>query len=85
MNRSSHGIYFSIILFFCFWLRSIAGSLHDDDFRVVDKPIGDGRGHGGAVEDFSPVSERKVRSYDRRFFFVPGADDLEEEIGAFVA
>src|SRR3989339_1457372 len=63
----------------------MVGSFQNDDSRVVDKPIGDGRGYSGAVEDFSPIGKRKVRCDDRRFFFVPGADDLEEEVGTFIA
>ena len=69
---------------FGFWLFihffSIAGSLHNENFRVVNKPVGDGRGDGGAVKDFSPVGKGQIRRYDGRLFIMPAAYDLEKEI-----
>jgi hypothetical protein len=36
-------------------LPSITLTAQDEDFGVVDEPVGDGRGYGGRIEDFAPV------------------------------
>ena len=51
----------------------------------MNKPVGDSRGYGRVVKDVSPVSKRQVCGDNWRAFFMPGADDLEEQIWALCA
>jgi hypothetical protein len=59
---------------------SIAGSLQDEDLRVVDKAVGNGRGNSGGVKYLSPVGKRQVCRNGGGLGFMPLADHLEEEI-----
>jgi len=58
----------------------IALSLHDKDLRVVDKTVGYGSGHSGAVKDVSPLCEWQIGRYDGGLLLMSGADDLEKQI-----
>jgi hypothetical protein len=57
---------------------SITFSLHDEDLRVVNKTVGNSCGYSCSVKNCPPFCERQVGRNDSRFFFMPGADDLEE-------
>jgi len=38
-------------------LPAVALSAQDEDFGVVDEPIGNGGSHGGRIEDIAPVGK----------------------------
>ena len=59
---------------------SIAWSLQDKDFRVVNQTVGDRCGYSGAIKYFSPLGKRPVGRYDGGPFLVPCTDNLEEQI-----
>jgi len=59
-------------------------SLQDENFGVIDEPVGNGGGHRGGVEDGSPVGKRQVSGNHGGFAFMPLTDDLEEQIGPWV-
>ena len=57
---------------------SITGALQDKDLRVVNEPVGNGRGNRSGVKDLPPVGKRQVGGDNTRFILMPLADDLEE-------
>jgi hypothetical protein len=64
---------------------AIARSSQDEDFRVVDEPVGDGGRHGRRIEDFAPVRKGYVGGNHGRFEVMPSTDDLEEQVRALLA
>ena len=52
---------------------------------MIDETVRYRRGYGRAVEYPAPVGERSIGRYDRRPFFVPLTDNLEEKIRAGLA
>ncbi len=63
-----------------FFPLSIAWSLHDKDFRVVNQTVCDRCGYSGAIKYFSPLGKRPIGRYDGGPFLVPCTDNLEEQI-----
>ncbi len=61
-----------------FFPLSIAWSLHDKDFRVVNQTVGDRCSYSGAIKYFSPLGKRPIGRYDGGPFLVPYTDNLEE-------
>jgi hypothetical protein len=65
-------------------LHPVATAFHDHGFSVVQKPVQHGAGQGAVViEDFGPVFIGLVGRDDGRTGFIPLAEDLEEQIGAY--
>ena len=65
-----------------FLLRSfsIAFSFKDKNLRVVNESVSNRCGNSGSVKDVSPFGKRQICRDDGRLFFMPGADDLEEQV-----
>ncbi len=62
--------------------RPIAGSFDLNDDSVVKQSVEKGRRRDGIAEDVAPLGEASVWGEDHRALFVPGVDELEEEIAA---
>ena len=60
--------------------ESIAVPFDIDDLAMVEEPVKDGRGDDGIPEQFLPVNKAFVGGKDRRAFFIPIRDELEEEV-----
>jgi hypothetical protein len=73
--KATYGIKLFRLRFF-----PIAFSFHDKDLRVVDEPVGNRCGNGCAVKNVSPSGERQICCDHGGSFFMPGADDLEEQV-----
>jgi hypothetical protein len=63
-----------------FFPLSIAWSLQDKDFRVVNKAVGDRCGDSSVIKYFSPLGKGPIGRYDGGPFLVPCTDNLEEQI-----
>ena len=64
-----------------FVLRAIAVSLDHDRLPVMHQPVDHGGGQGVVhVEDRAPIPEGAIRRDDDRAAFIPGGDDLEQEV-----
>ena len=61
--------------------HAIAVSSDDDRLPVMHQPVDHGGGQGVVhVEDRAPVPEGLVRRDDDRAAFIPGGDDLEQQV-----
>ena len=61
--------------------HAIAVSLNDDRLPVMHQPVDHGGGQGVVhVEDRAPVPEGSVRGDHDRAGFIPGGDDLEQQV-----
>ena len=70
------------ILLGLFVFDSIRASLDLDKLRMVGEPVDDGRGRCGVVEYLVPVFKRPVGGQNDAATFIPGRNDLEEEVRA---
>ena len=64
--------------------ESVAGAFDLDDDGVVQQSIEQGGGHYRVAEHLGPFGEVAVGGEDHGAFFVSHADQLEEQIGAFL-
>ena len=64
--------------------ESVTGAFDLDDDGVVQQPVEQGGGHHWVAEHLGPFGEVAVGGEDHGAFFVAGADQLEEQIGAFL-
>ena len=64
--------------------ESVAGAFDLDDDRVVQQPVEQSGGHHWIPKYFGPFGEVSVGGEDHGALFVACADQLEEQIGAFL-
>ena len=60
--------------------ESVAGALQGEDVGVVDDAVDHRGGDDLVSEDAGPGAEWQVAGQDQRGVFVPGGDQLEEEV-----
>ena len=72
-------------LFFSAVFHAEAVALDDDRLAMMEEAVEDGAGDGFVAEDGVPLMKGAVAGNDDAAAFVPGAEDLEEEIGALLA
>ncbi len=54
-----------------------------DDVGVVDEPVHPGGSDDVVAEDLTPPAEAFVAGHDQGGAFIPGGDELEEEVRGF--
>ena len=62
--------------------EAITVAVYLDDDRVMEKPIEQCGGDDAIAEDLAPLRESPVTGQDDRPLFVPGIDQLEEQMCA---
>lgn len=60
--------------------QAVAGAFEGDDVGVVDDAVDHRGGDDLVSEDAGPGAEWQVAGQDQRGVFVPGGDQLEEEV-----
>ena len=64
-----------------FVFHAVTFSLNDDRLPVMHQPVDHGGGQGVVhVEDRAPVPEGSIGRDDDRAAFIPGGDDLEQQV-----
>ena len=62
--------------------QAVAGAFDLDDAGVVKRAVDKSGGDDGIAEDLAPFGEAAVGGQDHGAAFVPGVDELEEEVAA---
>ena len=67
------------------FFHAVAGAFDHDGFGVMEEPVEHCGGQGAVViEDRGPLLEGFIGGQHDGTAFVPGADDLKEQIGALL-